>query len=664
MDGDGWTRRVRGGGGSSSCPIGGGKWPRRIREFLLLLIRCACVALVATMFDRPSVPTGSVPSWMAPALPEAREPSRGAGALPLIIVLDTSDSMGQLERGRTRLERAIDAARSLVDEAQSQLRPVAVVVAGYSARPLVSRPTDRYDEVREGLRQIEQTREHADLDHAISVAGRLLASGGGAGAELVVITDGQASGWKQPPIRLPGEIDLRVVLASRVPTEVGVHAVALETDRQRLDSGQTVRAVGLVRHAGRTSTQAVVQWTVSGPDGIVLEDRHSVVVPAGEQSEVGLEIRLDAPGVYAVAMGVEGSKTSNAHALMVVQPEPRIAVISEDGVIRTIALAASDPFETGRAFSVDPLDPEGADELVGADAIIVAGAGLLSEELIDAIANEMLTTGCGLLHFVDSDGAAASGELFASRLASLYPVEPTGGYVVRGADRPGFSSSVPIDDAPAPLPQGSLTEGWFNLEVRRHAPAEVIAGGQAVITLEDDSVLLASSTRQSPVVFAVLTGIDRDSSDLSIAPELPILVDALVRSTRAASGGSDPEVRNAVGDVGDRVRSIGVRAAGPIAGPSKEPGIEVLRNERRGTFMSAFSVNPLEYDARVADLERVVADRTGRRAGRVVVDSDAVVSRAMARVEIWPLLLLGVIGMLAIEMMLLLRRPSAKDGGA
>ena len=33
------------------------KWPRRLRELLLLLTRCACIYLLAMVFDRPSLPS-------------------------------------------------------------------------------------------------------------------------------------------------------------------------------------------------------------------------------------------------------------------------------------------------------------------------------------------------------------------------------------------------------------------------------------------------------------------------------------------------------------------------------------------------------------------------------------------------------------------------------
>jgi len=640
------------------------KWPRRLKEFLLLLIRCACVVLLAMMFDRPSVPAEWLPAWLVPTLPEAREDVRERAGSAMVIVLDVSDSMGVLEQGRTRLERGKDAAGRLIQRAESEGRPVGIVVAGHTARPLSLRVTDQYRALREELGALEPTRERSDLDAALGVAEQLVGAGDGGGtSEIVVITDGQASAWSggrgtasgsgNAP-RIGGGSSLSIVNTAREGLAVGLRPLAVATDRQRIDAGDEIRAIGLVRNTAEQTIEGAAVWTVTRYGEEVLRTRERLSVSPGQQSEVGVVLELREPGVHAIGLSIEGFEETTTHALVVVQPEARIGVVSVDGPVRRAAMAAADPFGRGRALAIDPRSEDAPDRVRGVDVLVIVGAGLVPDRLLDAIAGRVLADGAGLLHFVDSPDAVASGRALGERLPTLYPVDLEGQYATRGDANPGYASEVPIDDPPRPLPEDSLTVGWFNLEVRRHAPGTVGDGGEVVIGLEDGQPLLVAAARTSPVVLTMLTGIDRESSDLALAPELPILIDALVRATRAGVGGSSPEVRSAVGDVGDRVRSVGVREIGPIAGPTDGPGVLVLEEEGRGVFVAAFGVNPLEFDPEVADLEAIIEARSAGRPGERVLTSDDLISGRMQDVEIWPLLLAGAVLLLCIEAMVLL----------
>ena len=204
--------------------------------------------------------------------------------------------------------------------------------------------------------------------------------------------------------------------------------------------------------------------------------------------------------------------------------------------------------------------------------------------------------------------------------------------------------------------------------MRRHAPATAADEESVAIALEDGSPLLVVARRTSPVVAAVLTGIDAESSDLWREPELPILIDAMLRATQASSGGSDPDIRNAVGDIGDRVRSVGLRSTGPIVGPVREPGVYAATEEQASdeVFVAAMSVNPAEYDPATADLEQIVASRRIGATSNAVVSSDDLIARRMQQVEIWPLLLAGAVLLLVIECGLLVmgRARASAVGGA
>ena len=398
------------------------------------------------------------------------------------------------------------------------------------------------------------------------------------------------------------------------------------------------------------------------------ETQASAIVEPGSLAEVGFEADLAEPGVYAIALDVPGTERSAAHSVVVVRPDARIGIIAREPEIAQVAMAAADPFGRDRVVWIDPASSEALAEIGSLDLAVVVGAGLVSDRVIDAMVGHVLASGCGLVHFVDSDGAIATGSALADRLGSLYPIELEGRFVELSAVDPGYAGTVALDDPPTPLPDDALTPGWFDLQVRRHAPATAADEESVAIALEDGSPLLVVARRTSPVVAAVLTGIDAESSDLWREPELPILIDAMLRATQASSGGSDPDIRNAVGDIGDRVRSVGLRSTGPIVGPVREPGVYAATEEQASdeVFVAAMSVNPAEYDPATADLEQIVASRRIGATSNAVVSSDDLIARRMQQVEIWPLLLAGAVLLLVIECGLLVMgraRASAVGGG-
>lgn len=629
------------------------KWPRRLREFLLLLTRCVCIYLLAMVFDRPSVTSESLPEWLAPALPEASEDASGNKPVALVVVLDVSDSMRTLEDGRTRFERAVDATRALVEQAESKGQPVAIIIAGHTARPLSPRPTDRYDELRAALGELEPTREHANLDAALASVERLTTGAGLQSVDVRVVTDGQSSAWSRVPTRLDRGHALQLVMVARDGLPLGVHPVAIASDRQRLDAGERVRFSATLRNTGRVSVTSPVRWTILQGGQVVNETQASAVVEPGSLAEVGFEAELVEPGVYAIALDVPGTERSAAHSIVVVRPDARIGILAREPEVAQVAMAAADPFGRDRAVWIDPASPEASAQIASLDLAILVGAGLVPERVTDALVSHVLASGCGLVHFVDSEGAIATGNALAERFGSLYPVELEGRYVERSAADPGYAGTVALEDPPAPLPDDALTAGWFDLQVRRHAPAIATDEESVAIALEDGSPLLVVARRTSPVVATVLTGIDSDSSDLWREPELPILIDAMLRATQASSGGSDPDIRNAVGDIGDRVRSVGLRSTGPIVGPVREPGVYVATEDGASAsgeaFLAAMSVNPAEYDPATADLEQIVASRRVGATSSAVVSSDDLIERRMQQVEIWPLLLAGAVLLLVIE---------------
>ncbi len=161
----------------------------RLKELFLLACRMALFALFAMALAQPLY----APREQTTAAP-------GEGSRAVVLVLDNSASMGYTEKGRTLLDRARDAARTVLDS----LKPgdsASVVLAGRrQAGPEVLFPqlTDQLNDVRQAIDRLEVSSLGTDLTGAVALAEKLAASAPTAAREVYVFSDLQVSGWEEP----------------------------------------------------------------------------------------------------------------------------------------------------------------------------------------------------------------------------------------------------------------------------------------------------------------------------------------------------------------------------------------------------------------------------------------------------------------------------------
>jgi hypothetical protein len=143
---------------------------RRLRELLLLALRCAALTLLALSFARPYFVS-----------------AQSQGSAPLTVVaVDTSYSLST----RAQIERARQLARAAVDEAPSG-GPVALVT--FDDKPTVAvPPTFDRAAVRSAVSGIVPRARGTRYAAALSAAGDLFGNRGG---RLVIVTDLQPHGW-------------------------------------------------------------------------------------------------------------------------------------------------------------------------------------------------------------------------------------------------------------------------------------------------------------------------------------------------------------------------------------------------------------------------------------------------------------------------------------
>lgn len=155
----------------------------RIEDMILLLLRCALIALLALALARPAFKSASTDLL-------------GQSKVTAVLVLDNSASMGMSDGAVTRFELAKKAAEQALDTMPGG-SAVAVFLASDIANAAIPEPTFDINLVRKTIREAPLTDRATDLMPAIQRALDTLKQRIAIRKEIYVVTDGQLVGWRQ-----------------------------------------------------------------------------------------------------------------------------------------------------------------------------------------------------------------------------------------------------------------------------------------------------------------------------------------------------------------------------------------------------------------------------------------------------------------------------------
>jgi hypothetical protein len=268
---------------------------RRLREWLLLALRCLMLLALLLALARP-----------------ARR-GHGGGKTTLVTVLDNSASMSAAGRdGCSRLGRATAAAAALIEDADVALAGVMTTVADPQATPPAGLTADRAA-LRAALAAMRPTHAAGDGAHAGAGAlARLRGTAGGPG-EVHLFTDLQAAEWGLPAVAL--ELPPGVVLtvhdlgddgaAPGTATIAGVDPPARPTP-----AGRPWRATVRLRNAGEEQAEVILD-AEAAPAGE--RRRQAVSLREHEERIVTLDFKgLPAPGLARLHCRLEGRAAAPA----------------------------------------------------------------------------------------------------------------------------------------------------------------------------------------------------------------------------------------------------------------------------------------------------------------------------------------------------------------
>ncbi|MDP6546068.1 MAG: BatA domain-containing protein [Phycisphaerae bacterium] len=259
----------------------------RLRDILLLLLRCLAVLLLAFAISKPVMKESEGFG--------SRFGERRAG---VIIALDVSCSMQHKDGAATRFAQAIEKIETIAGEIHPG-DPVCLVLLGAEHRVIVRNMAFDPERFRAILHAQEATPESLDLD---SVPRRLKELADGMAApqkEIYIVTDMQAQDWKNRSAWLAGAFeDLgRSAGVCIVPVQGGSDNLAitnLELVSGVLRKGTTARYRATVRNCG---AGPVAKVTVKGMVNNINVDTKSIpAIAAGASETVPLFVPFQNPG--------------------------------------------------------------------------------------------------------------------------------------------------------------------------------------------------------------------------------------------------------------------------------------------------------------------------------------------------------------------------------
>ncbi len=509
---------------------------RRIRDWVLLALRCLALALLVAAFARPFL----------------RRSAGGAGAgreaREVVILLDRSYSMGMPGRwaaARAAAERVIAGLRN-ADRAS-------LVVFDEDAR-VAGPPTSDRDRLRAELAAADVGWARTRYGPALELAASLLAASRRPSLEAVLISDYQRGGWDgDASARLPAGARLTAV---DVGGEVGPNlAIASATFRRDRTGGaqRVTPAVRVVNTGGGAARDVALQLSLGGR---AVETR-DVTLDAGAATTVAFTpFVLSDPVRGEVKASTDALDADNVFSFAL-EPDPAVPVLVLDGgnagrslyLRRALDLGASPGF---RAVEISARRL-GAANLPRRGVVILDDAPFPGGEA-GRVLTRWVKAGGGLI-VVAGPGSAGGGEAAALLPGEIGPtVDPDGG---RGAALGRVDFAHPVFEPFSAPHSGDFSAARFF----RHRSIRLADSATALARFDDGAVALAERRVGRGRVLLWASTLDTFWNDLALQPVFLPFVHRLVEH---AAGYAPPRASLTVGDVWDPRADEGAPTGGSL----------------------------------------------------------------------------------------------------
>jgi len=385
----------------------------QLRDLILLILRALVVLVLVLLFAKPAVwvPAGS--SGLIPA------PVSG------MIVLDVSASMAQSDGRRSRLELARDEALKTLDQFSADSL-CGLILATDRATPIVPRPSNNLELVRDNLNSVLGTSSATDLLPALDRAFQELARSPGTEKMVFLFTDSQESAWRERPAirdlakKYPG-IALRTIPIGKAG-EPNTAITGLSIQPSAPTVGESAKVRIDVRNLTETTLDGL-RVTLAANRDKPQDEATLAPIPAGKSASANLKITFDTPGLQTLRVEIPQDlfPTDNLRSLAVQVGEPRKFLIlaeSPAGDRRTTpayflrtALAATQKGAGVRVLT--PAQLTSADAEAASAILVCSPAGLGDAQW--ALLEKFARAGGGVVVFPDGQTSSALGATAATQ---------------------------------------------------------------------------------------------------------------------------------------------------------------------------------------------------------------------------------------------------------
>ena len=566
---------------------------RKLRNLLLLALRCAALALLALAFSRPYFTTHN---------PQAS----GAESASSVILIDGSYSM----RYSNLFERARQSARDIINRAGSD-EQLAVIEFGQGYEILMPLKANR-TEALALIDQIKPGLEATDYLQSLQAADAMLKESARGARRIYLISDFQAAGWNRtaPQVKLSPAVELVTVdVASADPKNVAVSEVKAEP------------VVYAQKYSGKVSTRL----SNFGPDAVsdavvdlklndlAVERRQSTLDPAASRAVdfTGFNVPEGANRATVEITGDDFPLDNKFYFMIRREDQTRVLTIETPSRGRSETFFIQQSLAAGEnnqhALTVKTPGTVNPVELDQYRAIIVNDVSGISEQLASAI-KSFVERGGGL---IIAAGKHTEASEFNRVFHDVAPAElgetvQTRGYALMSQvkmDHPVFSAFQR---------SGRLT----STRVYGYHRASLADRASTIAALDDGSPMIIEGLFGRGKVLLVTTTLDTAWNDLPLTPMfLPFVrqmleyLDGRVVATSYTVGqvfavppdadGSLPAIES---PAGGRVEDPPKNPAGELAVNASEIGFYRLRYRDRTEHIA------VNLDAKESDFSKLNID--------------------------------------------------------
>jgi len=572
---------------------------RKIHNWLLLMVRLAALALIVFAFARPLIQRAERPI------------AAGSGAREMVILLDTSYSMGFGDHW----DRAIAAARQEISKLGASDRG-SVVYFGSSA-DIQMRTTAENARLNAAVTAAKPRPSSTRFAPALKVAGSILAESALPRREVVLISDFQRSGWRgEEGARLPSGVTLTPIAIQGAADRPNVSVTGVSLARSTFSNQErAVVTAGAVNRSERPVSGATMTLEVGG---IPIGTRPLAIEPGGAASVTFDAFTINAKNLRGTVRISDDALAADNTFNFVVSPSEPVHLTLVDRGSASSKLYLNQALLIGDAprFEVTTREPDAVSD----DDLRKSAVVLLNDvEVGSGLAKR-------LARYVDQGG----GLFVATGSRATWPQD---------VDLLPATIGPPVDRTRGDVGRiGALEYGHPIFEVFR-APrsgdfSSVNVYGYRNLSAAKGSQVLARYDTGSPAVIERKAGaghivmwgstLDVTWSDL---PQRPVFLPFVHRAVRHLANYKEPQPWVTVGQVLDPSATAVLRGQRMVLTPSgkrvpiedegsdvvelNEQGFYELRGENNNVTVVAVNVEPAEADLTPMDPKEITAAAVG-----------------------------------------------------